>query len=385
MAQELAVSEQRYQFGKNWAEFIDADFSPQRVDQAQEHLLRFLHRSDLRGQVFLDIGCGSGLHALAAWRAGAERVIAFDYDADSVATTRKLWHGVGAPANWSISQGSVLDPAFLDQLPRADIVYSWGVLHHTGAMWDAVRGAASMLKPDGVLYIALYCSDVHVNPSAEYWLRTKQTYNAAGSLRKRWMEWRHAWRATIRPSLKKFQNPFRQIFRARSRGMSYWTDVRDWLGGWPMEFAGIAETKQFCSQQLDLELLHMDAGEANTEYLFQRRGARNWWNAVRSQRILVPLTRPFERVAGHCWRTRLDGRFASGCDCCTHPRRSELLLFEDGIPVGFSHQSHQFIQDHGTGRYAHWNDYLFFAATDNSDPNTNGRTYAVCWDAPGVQ
>jgi SAM-dependent methyltransferase len=331
--------------------------------------------------VFLDIGCGSGLHALAAWRAGAEQVLAFDYDPDSVTTTRRLWQSAGAPDNWSIWQGSVLDAAFLDRLPRADIVYSWGVLHHTGAMWDAVRGAASRLKQDGSLYIALYCSDVQLDPPADYWLRTKRRYNAAGNLFKRWLEWRYAWRFTIKPALRQGRNPFRDMLAPRLRGMSYWTVVKDWLGGWPMEFAGIAETKRFCTEQLGLELLHIHAGEANAEYLFRRQGARNWWAGVQARRRILPLARPFEHVAGHCWRARMDDGLTPECDSCEHPRRSRLLLFENGVPVGFPHQPHQHIQVHGTGRYSHWDRYLLFAATDNSDPNANSRTYSVCWDA----
>src|SRR5262245_33858198 len=128
----------RYGFGKNWAQFIDAHFDQERVDIAQQHLLAFLKLPDLAGKVFLDIGCGSGLHSLAAWRAGAREVISFDIDADSVQTTRQLRHWGGNPPNWCVRQGSVLDPEFLAGLPPADIVYSWGVLHHTGAMWDAV-------------------------------------------------------------------------------------------------------------------------------------------------------------------------------------------------------------------------------------------------------
>ena len=38
----------------------------------------------------------------------------------------------GRPAHWRIAQGSVLDKAYMESLGTFDIVYSWGVLHHTG-------------------------------------------------------------------------------------------------------------------------------------------------------------------------------------------------------------------------------------------------------------
>jgi 2-polyprenyl-6-hydroxyphenyl methylase/3-demethylubiquinone-9 3-methyltransferase len=57
---------------------------------------------------------------------------------------------------WQIMQGSVLDSAFMQQLPMADVVYSWGVLHHTGAMWPAIDAAAACVQADGLFAIAIY-------------------------------------------------------------------------------------------------------------------------------------------------------------------------------------------------------------------------------------
>ena len=219
MTQELA-NPQRFRFGKNWSQFIDAHFTAERLATAQQHLLDFLKLPDLAGRRFLDIGCGSGLHSLAAWDAGAAEVVSFDLDPDSVATTERLRQKVGNPDNWTVCQGSVLDPAFVANLPRSDIVYSWGVLHHTGAMWDAVAAAASTLAEDGVFYLALYCSDVYIDPTPEFWLRVKRRYNEANPLRKRWMEWRYAWLFTIKPALRQRRNPFADIFAYRTRGMS---------------------------------------------------------------------------------------------------------------------------------------------------------------------
>ena len=130
---------ERFAFGENWENFIKTQFSEDRIDSAQRQLLKSLHIDTLEGRHFLDIGCGSGLHSLAAFRSGAKSVHSFDYDPNSVKSTMMLHEFAGKPDNWTVEQGSVLDKNFMKKLKPADIVYSWGVLHHTGHMWEAIR------------------------------------------------------------------------------------------------------------------------------------------------------------------------------------------------------------------------------------------------------
>ncbi len=262
----------RYAFGKNWKEYIEKHFSQERVDISRRHMLSFLGMQNLDGMTFLDIGCGSGLHSLAALQAGAKRIVSFDYDADSVEATRILRRYTGDPERWAVMQGSILDRSFMDTLGFADIVYSWGVLHHTGDQWTAIRNAAERVGPDGLFYIALYTSDAYVDPPAEFWLDIKRRYNNAGWLGRRWLELWYIW------AFQLSSNPLnlRRLLRAamahkRGRGMSFYTDVKDWLGGWPMEFSSIADVKKFADKDLNFEVRNMKAGEANTEYLFARR------------------------------------------------------------------------------------------------------------------
>jgi SAM-dependent methyltransferase len=374
-------SDLRFGFGKNWAAFVHAHFTEERIAKAQLHLLRFLNLPDLAGRTFLDIGCGSGLHSLAALRAGAAQIQSFDYDAESVRTTERLRAFAGEPSHWTVQQGSVLDTNFMRGLAPADIVYSWGVLHHTGAMWQAIRNASIPLHPEGVFYIALYTSDVYITPTPDYWIATKRRYNAAPPWRRRIMEWKYAWHATIMSDLRHGRNPLTTIRDyARHRGMSYWTDVRDWLGGYPMEFAGIAETKAFAMAELGFELLNISAGDANTEYLFRRVGSTNYWDEATAARVRVPLSPPFAAAGGHAFVADIP-EYESSADDLSDPRRSRLMLFEAGAPVGFAHQTHADIIAHGAGRYSHWRRQLMFSATDNSDPNSNGRKYHVLLEA----
>ena len=79
-----------FSFGENWDQFAARYFSDERVRIAQEHLLEFLGVPNLQEKYFLDVGCGSGLHSLAALRAGAGRIVSFDVDPASVRTTRRI-------------------------------------------------------------------------------------------------------------------------------------------------------------------------------------------------------------------------------------------------------------------------------------------------------
>src|SRR3954471_7639318 len=124
------TKELRFGFGQNWMRYLSS-VDEKRIAQAEHSLVDWL--GDLHGLRFLDIGCGSGLFSLAARNLGAE-VLSFDYDRQSVACAEEL-RRVYRPgdAGWRIEQGSVLDRAYLASLGAWDVVYSWGVLHHTGS------------------------------------------------------------------------------------------------------------------------------------------------------------------------------------------------------------------------------------------------------------
>ncbi|HJN14548.1 MAG TPA: hypothetical protein QGH10_03605, partial [Armatimonadota bacterium] len=62
---------------------------------------------------------------------------------------------------------------------------------------------------------------------------------------------------------------------------------------------------------------------------------------------------------------------------------SHLVLYEDGEPLGPAHSAHKDIRAEGEGRYSHWGARgLYFSASDNSDPRTNGREYKVVHPGP---
>lgn len=265
-----------FSFGRNWRRYVDGFLDEDKIARAQAQTSSFLGMSDLRGKRFLDVGCGSGLFSRVAHRMGAAEVVSFDVDPDSVAATRRMFERAGSPPNWRITQGSILDREFVSGVPRADVVYAWGVLHHTGAMWDAIRNTAGLIAPGGLLFLAIYNRqeyDTLRNWRGSYhWLRIKKIYNRGGPAVRLALETWYKGKDILR-MLVRLKNPVSEIRRYSSaRGMSWSVDTSDWLGGLPFEFAGVDEVFNFCQRELGLELRNLKSTIflGCNQFLFQR-------------------------------------------------------------------------------------------------------------------
>lgn len=387
----------RYEFGKNWQAFVKNALTPERCEIARCCLLDTLLLPDLEGKNFLDVGCGSGIHSLAAWRSGARRVISFDYDEDAVRAARWLWEREGKPANWKILRGDVLDKNFMSQFGDIDIAYAWGVLHHTGDTYKAIEHAVlPVLKNgSGVFFCALYShyayETVGGTTPAE-WLDIKKRYNKAGMLGKRMMEVQYRRKQFFKESgLRGIYSGFKNLMAnhahsLQSRGMAWITEVRDWLGGWPMDFVRECEVVSFCQERFGLRLARMLTGEGNTEFLFAK--GKTWLDPLFASRHSLTLPPPFapnDSAPQPCmvWRASLP-QWARYADTARESRRSTLLVWEDGRCLSFPHCRYINMRHFGCGRYRHWEDSLYFTTSDNSDPNTNGRAYTVTLDDPAV-
>lgn len=243
-AAEVAAGE-RFAFGANWRRFL-GELDDRRIAMAVESLSNALGPT-LAGQRFLDVGSGSGLFSLAAHRLGAD-VCSIDYDPDSVACTTELRrrYFAGGPA-WEIMEASVLDRAALERLGRFDVVYAWGVLHHTGAMWQAIDNLMSCVEPGGRCYLALYNDQ---GRASRAWAVVKRLYNRCPAPL-RWTVLGPAfvrlWGPTLARDLVRGQPlaNWRGYSEASRRGMSPWRDVVDWVGGWPFEVASPAAVFDF--------------------------------------------------------------------------------------------------------------------------------------------
>lgn len=219
-----------FSFGKNWISYLKS-MPQQAIDDAQRDIERMLGRDFVRGKRVIDVGSGSGIHSLAFHKLGAKSVASFDVDPFSVEATRSLWRSAGEPETWTVGRGSILDEAWLQGVGRFDLVYSWGVLHHTGAMWRAVDNAARLVEPAGRLWIALYMSG-GLYPTH---LALKQRYNRASDLEKRLIEAKEIARLMYGEA-RRLRNPLGWN-KTTTRGMNTYHDIVDWLGGLPYEVA----------------------------------------------------------------------------------------------------------------------------------------------------
>lgn len=267
--------ELRFGFGLNWRSFVEQSITPQRIATSAQGLRRLLGVENLCGRTFLDIGCGSGLSSLAACLLGAHQVIAFDYDDNSVLAAEQLRRRTHiAPKRWQIQQGSVLDLSFMASLPDADIVYSWGVLHHTGAMWQALDAAVQKVRPGGLLAIAIYNYVEREPGGSATWLRIKRIYNQVPLPVQRAMEFGYVGTFALL-SVLAGQNPIRNIHqytRTSLRGMDFMHDVRDWLGGLPFEYATAGELFRYLYTHHHLSLVYLNThdGHGCNELTFRK-------------------------------------------------------------------------------------------------------------------
>jgi 2-polyprenyl-3-methyl-5-hydroxy-6-metoxy-1,4-benzoquinol methylase len=236
--QEIATGS-RFEFGENWTRFL-ALLDDRRIAEAEQSLRDMLQLRDLQGLSFLDIGSGSGLFSLAARRLGA-RVHSFDFDPKSVACAIELRNRYfPGDASWRIESGSALDGEYLRGLGQFDVVYSWGVLHHTGSMWLGFENAIGRVAAGGRLVIAIYNDQ---GWKSRVWWLIKAVYNRLARplkwlFRKLLMGVIHLFmlvRCTLRGRPMEALRPL--LDASRERGMSAKYDVIDWIGGFPFEVA----------------------------------------------------------------------------------------------------------------------------------------------------
>ncbi len=253
-----------FAFGENWRDFASG-MPPEAIERATADLQGFVGRLD--GMSVLDIGCGSGLHSLAACRLGAA-VTAIDIDPVSVETARQLLNGQTA----DVRVGNVFDL----KIDPVDLVYSWGVLHHTGDMWRAIEAAAGLVRPGGQLAIALYVR----TPLCGFWRWEKRLYSSASrplqNVALAFYVAMHGLKDLLRGRnpVKRFR---RRMAKTKARGMNYLIDKRDWLGGYPYESASTADVVAFV-ERLGFGTVKVNEppkqsgifGATNAEYLFRR-------------------------------------------------------------------------------------------------------------------
>ena len=261
---------QRFQFGDNWRRFLEV-LDDDRIAIAEKSLQQMLDVESLQGKTFLDAGSGSGLFSLAARRLGA-KVHSFDYDPQSVACTAELKQRYFADdTQWVVEEGSVLDKDYLARLGQFDVVYSWGVLHHTGAMWQALGNIATRAAGGGQIFIAIYNDQ---GRASKIWKAIKKSYNRTPTV----LRWTILWPVMLRlwgPTMLRDLLSGKPLatwdnYKKNGRGMTPWRDVVDWVGGYPFEVATPEEIFEFYRDRdfLLKELKTCAGGHGCNEFVF---------------------------------------------------------------------------------------------------------------------
>lgn len=227
----------RFAFGKNW-ETYSRHIDEARIRDAREALIELV--GDLTGRTFLDVGCGSGIHSLAALQSGSPSVTSFDFDDDAVHTAQILRNSMAPDSSWEIYHADILEP------PEGvwDVVYAWGSLHHTGNMWQACENVSRLLTPGGTLAVSIYNDQKWVS---KFWSMVKRGYVSAPLLRLPLLllTFVLTWGPTLARQILTGRSPVRKWREYGDRGMTARTDLVDWAGGYPFECASVDEVAQF--------------------------------------------------------------------------------------------------------------------------------------------
>lgn len=126
--------------------------------RVEPHIPTFAQFERWNGKRVLEIGCGIGTDTINFARAGA-RVTALDLSSESLAVTRKRVEVFGFEDRVTLHEANVESLSSTlakEDVGQYDLIYSFGVIHHTPDPKKAIEQLAPFLKHNGELRIMVY-------------------------------------------------------------------------------------------------------------------------------------------------------------------------------------------------------------------------------------
>lgn len=310
------------------------------------------------GKRCIDLACGAGRWTRALMALGAS-VKSADISAHGLESVKRFNPDVDRLDLFSL-------PSRPDLHSRFDFALFWGVAMSTHDPLQAFANAASTVRPGGGLYVMVYAPTYHNSPQV---LAQRKHYHRALATAAERLDYVYQVADTPGNAINYMDmlNPFYNWVIEEAT-------IHDWFR--QHGFSNVVTLNASETEPVAYHVFGTRRGFARPT--FDDLGARVPQPVDVDRSTIRPLEGRFEPESGFAWQVHVPD-LAASADDLDAPHRSRLVLLEDGEPLWLRHTQHDEIRRRGRGAYSHWREHVILSTTDNSDPNTNARTYEIAF------